>query len=212
MSKKNHIEPIKNAGRKKAIKRGWLSRVGGYIVDTLDGRDDGRDVFQIVADTVLGEGPGEKISTGVAVGGGVAAGVGSIAGEPILVVTGLTTAGVGVLGRLGFGVNRRRKALKAMGFYKGQTEEEAADAPEVEASDDQAVEAVGVARAAQSEDNAQAVLGSIATGEIFQLSEGKWNQLWQRARARSKMNKSDSSLYNAIVRYAEQQELVTVAS
>lgn len=210
MSKKNHIEPIadKKAASKNA-KPGWLRRFGGYLVDTLDPKEkEERDLFQIVADTVLGEGPAEKISSGVVIGGGVAAGVGSAIGEPVLVVTGLTTAGVGVLGRLGFSVNRRRKMLKDMGIYKGEVE----DAPEVEATDDQAVEAAGMSKAAQSEDNAQAVLGSIATGEIFQLSEGKWNQLWQRARARSKMNKADSSLYNAIVRFAEQQELVTVAS
>lgn len=194
--------------RVEPAKPGTLKRMGGWLYHTLadDSREqDDRDIVQVIADTIIGPTPGRKAArSAAAVGAGVV--VGGVVGGSIttMVIGGVTFLVGGVAETIQFVKGRPSKVVEA----------EVTNAPVIEAnaSDEQVVDAVGLANAAKAENNLHTALKSTALGDIFQMSERKFEQLWSRAQANANMNKKDQGIYNSIVRLAEREGLVTVAS
>lgn len=185
-------------------KRGFWGTVGAgcrYIGRTLSQdplKGDNRDLFQICVDGVMGKGPGRKVARGTAYTGVAITAASIVSGSVTGTIIGGVTAASGITGEVVQVLRGRSRRTEA-----------AVDAPKV--TDEQAVESLGIATAAKAEDNAAAVLESVATGPIFKLSKDKWNQIWGRVRARTPMNKPDTLMYAAIVALAERDGLVTVA-
>lgn len=184
----------------KDKKPGVFKRAGSWLYHTLadDGVEnhDDRDIFQVIADSVMGPTPGRKVARSATAAGATAAIGGIFTGSATLITIGGVTF---IVGGVAEGVQ----------WYKGR---KVTDAPKVSCTDEQAVEAAGMEQAAKATSSLHAVLKSVATGEIFQLSERKFEQLFSRAQAQTPMNQKDQLIYNSIVRLAERDGLVTVAS
>lgn len=184
-------------------KPGIFRRAGSYLYHTLAddaNQTEDRDLFQVIADSVMGPTPGRKAARSATVVGGGVAVAGIVSGS----VTTLTIGGITfVVGGVAEGVQ----------WLRGRKQElaEGVDAPQVMAKDEDAVESVGMAEAGKAKNGLHAILKMVATGEVFQLSERRFEQLWGKANSNA-LNPKDKQLYNSVVRLAERDGLVTVAS
>ena len=185
-----------NAIVAKEKKPGIFRKAGSYLYRTLadDGtsRDD-RDIVQIIADSVMGPTPGRKVARTSAVAGASLAIGGLFSGSVTLMTVGGITFIVG-------------GTAEAIQYLKGNKENEVEDAPHLEdITDDQAIEEVGVAKAAEAKSNLYVILKDVATS-TFQMTEAKFNQLWSQAQAHSLHNQKFSGAkkqrYNDIVNVA----------
>jgi hypothetical protein len=180
-------------------KPGVFRRMGSYfyhtLADTPTEDNDNRDLFQVMADTVMGPTPGRKAARSASAIGGATAVAGFASGSITLLTIGGITFIVG-------------GTAEAVQYIRGR-KSDVVDAPEVTASDEQAVEGVGMAEAAKNEDNLHGILKSVATGDIFQLNDRAWNQVWSQAKDKQ-LSKKNSRLYNSIVRLAARDGLVTL--
>ena len=201
-------EAKKNETKKDEKKPGLLKRAASWTWHTLaDDRSeieqDDRDLFQVVADSVLGRTPGHKVArSGVAVGGGIFLS-GLLKGSATVVAVGGLTFLVSATGeiiQIVRGRNPKDDAKVA----------EIADAPVV--TDDQAVEAAGMAEAAQAKDNLHAVLKSVFTGTLGK-SKDLWAQVWSdvknHEKTGAKVKPRYKELYEMTVACAKAQELIT---
>ena len=178
-------EAKKNETKKDEKKPGLLKRAASWTWHTLadDGIEnhDDRDLFQVIADTVMGPTPGRKAArSATAVGAGTAV-AGIVSGS----VTTLTIGGITfIVGGVAEGIQ----------WYRGrhQDDEDVVDAPTPqleEPSDVETIENVGANEAgkaaSEAKSNLYAVLKDVAVSK-FKMTEAKWNQLWSQAQAHEK--------------------------
>jgi len=195
MSKKNEANTNEN-------KASWLKRLGSYAWHTLaDDRteleQDDRDIFQVVADSVLGRTPASKAArSGSAVGAGVA--VAGIAKGSMTLFT---------VGGITFLVCATAEGIRIVRGRNPKDDEDVADAPVIEEpSDVEVVEEVGTKAAAEAESNIHAILKDVAV-TTFGWSERKFDQLWSKAKGHEKggqkLNGKDKAKYTDLVNVAK---------